>query len=53
VRTERGWTCTRAAEAAAKETVGRWAAIVGEERLRANRDDLAEIVPARHLRPAW
>ena len=53
VLTERGWACTRAAEAAAKETVGAWAAIVGEERLRAIRDDLAEIAPARHLRPTW
>jgi DNA-binding MarR family transcriptional regulator len=51
--TERGWACTRAAEAAATETVGTWAAILGEERLRAVRHALAEIAPAGHLRPTW
>jgi DNA-binding MarR family transcriptional regulator len=51
--TERGWACTRAAEAAATETVGAWAAILGEERLRAIRDALAVITPAGHLRPTW
>jgi DNA-binding MarR family transcriptional regulator len=51
--TERGWACTRAAEAAATETVGAWAAILGEERLRAVRHALAEIAPAGHLRPTW
>jgi DNA-binding MarR family transcriptional regulator len=53
VLTERGWACTRAAEAAAKETVGAWGAIVGEERLSAIRDDLAEIAPGGRLRPTW
>jgi len=51
--TERGWACTRAADEAATETVGAWAAIVGEERLRAVRHALAEIAPAGHLRPTW
>ena len=51
--TERGWACTRAAEAAATETVGAWSAILGEERLRAIRHALAEIAPAGHLRPTW
>jgi DNA-binding MarR family transcriptional regulator len=51
--TERGWACTRAAEAAAAETVATWAAIVGEDRLRAIRHALAEIAPAGHLRPTW
>jgi DNA-binding MarR family transcriptional regulator len=51
--TERGWACTRAAEAAATETVATWAAILGEERLRAVRHALAEIAPAGHLRPTW
>lgn len=51
--TERGWACTRAAEAAAAETVGAWAAILGEERLRAVRDALWEIAPPGHLRPTW
>ena len=51
--TERGWACTRAADAAATETVGTWAAVLGEERLRAIRDALTEIAPAGHLRPTW
>ncbi|MDR3034838.1 MAG: MarR family transcriptional regulator [Kitasatospora sp.] len=51
--TERGWACTRAAEAAATDTVGAWAAIVGEERLRAVRQGLAQVAPAGHLRPTW
>jgi DNA-binding MarR family transcriptional regulator len=51
--TERGWACTRAAEAAATDTVGAWTAILGEERLRAVRHALAEIAPAGHLRPTW
>jgi len=51
--TERGWACTRAAEAAATETVGTWSAVLGEERLRAIRHALAEIAPAGHLRPTW
>ena len=51
--TERGWACTRAAEAAAAETVGTWAAILGEDRVNAIRYALAEIAPAGHLRPTW
>jgi DNA-binding MarR family transcriptional regulator len=51
--TERGWACTRAAEAAAAETVGAWAAILGEDRVNAIRHALAEIAPAGHLRPTW
>jgi DNA-binding MarR family transcriptional regulator len=51
--TEHGWACTRAAEAAATDTIGAWAAILGDERLRAVRHALAEIAPAGHLRPTW
>lgn len=51
--TDRGWACTRAADAAAAETVGAWAAILGEDRLNAIRHALAEIAPAGHLRPTW
>jgi DNA-binding MarR family transcriptional regulator len=51
--TERGWACTRAAEAAAADTVGRWAQQVGADRLRACRDALAPIVPPGRLRPTW
>ena len=51
--TERGWACTRAADAAAAETVGTWVGVLGQERLRALRDDLAKLAPAGHLRPTW
>ena len=51
--TERGWACTRAAEAAAAEAVGTWAAVLGEDRVNAIRHALAEIAPAGHLRPTW
>ena len=53
VLTERGWACTRAADAAAAETAGAWAALLGRDRMRALRDDLARIAPAGHLRPTW
>jgi DNA-binding MarR family transcriptional regulator len=53
VLTDRGWSCTRAAEQAAAETIRTWADAVGEDRLRAMRDDLAKIAPAARLRPAW
>jgi DNA-binding MarR family transcriptional regulator len=53
VLTERGWACTRAAEAAAADTVARWAAQAGEDRLRACQAALAGIAPAGRLRPTW
>ncbi|MCW2913977.1 MAG: Multiple antibiotic resistance protein marR [Actinomycetia bacterium] len=53
VLTERGWACTRAAEEAATDTIRPWAAILGERRLRALRNDLALIAPPGHLRPTW
>jgi DNA-binding MarR family transcriptional regulator len=53
VLTDRGWACTRAAERAAADTVQRWAAVLGEERLRALLDDLAVVAPAGRLRPTW
>ena len=53
VLTDRGWACTRAADAAARDTVEAWASVLGEERLRALRDDLARLAPAGHLRPTW
>lgn len=51
--TGRGRACTRAADAAATETVEAWAGVLGEERLRALRSALAEVAPAGHLRPTW
>ena len=53
VLTEQGWACTRAAEEAAAETIRPWAALLGEERLRALRDALALIGRPGHLRPTW
>jgi DNA-binding MarR family transcriptional regulator len=53
VLTARGWACTRAAEAAAADTVARWAETVGEDRLRACQAGLAGIAPVGHLRPTW
>jgi DNA-binding MarR family transcriptional regulator len=51
--TGKGWACTRAAEAATADTVRPWAAILGEQRLRALQDDLLRIAPHGPLRPAW
>lgn len=51
--TEKGWACTRAAEAAMTETVRPWAAALGERRLLALRDDLISIAPRGPLRPTW
>jgi DNA-binding MarR family transcriptional regulator len=53
VLTERGWACTRAADAAASETVEAWASVVGEERLSELLDSLAKLAPAGRLRPTW
>jgi DNA-binding MarR family transcriptional regulator len=53
VLTERGWACTRAADAAIADTVKAWAAVIGEERLRALADDLARVAPGGPLRPLW
>lgn len=53
VLTERGWACTRAAEAAAADTVAAWAGALGERRLAELGADLARVVPVGRLRPAW
>jgi DNA-binding MarR family transcriptional regulator len=51
--TSKGWACTRAAEAAMADTVRPWAAVLGEQRLRALQDDLLRIAPHGPLRPIW
>jgi DNA-binding MarR family transcriptional regulator len=51
--TDRGWACTRAAEAAMADTVRPWAAILGEQRLSALQDDLLRLAPYGPLRPTW
>ncbi len=51
--TSKGWACTRAAEAAIADTLRRWEAVLGPERLRALRDDLLQVAPGGPLRPTW
>jgi DNA-binding MarR family transcriptional regulator len=53
VLTQKGWACTRAAEAAIADTVRSWAEVVGEKRLLALGGDLARIAPGGPLRPLW
>jgi DNA-binding MarR family transcriptional regulator len=53
VLTQKGWACTRAADAAIADTVRPWAKALGEKRLRALSDDLARIAPGGPLRPLW
>jgi DNA-binding MarR family transcriptional regulator len=51
--TPKGWACTQAAEAAMTDTVGPWAAALGERRLLALTSDLLGIAPDGPLRPVW
>ncbi|HEY4849536.1 MAG TPA: MarR family winged helix-turn-helix transcriptional regulator [Streptosporangiaceae bacterium] len=51
--TEKGWACTRAANAAMADTIRPWAAALGEQRLLALRDDLIRLAPDGPLRPMW
>ena len=51
--TAKGWACTRAAEAAIADTLRRWEATLGPERLLGLRDDLLRIAPTGPLRPTW
>jgi DNA-binding MarR family transcriptional regulator len=51
--TEKGWACTRAADAAMADSIRPWAAALGEQRLLALRDDLIRIAPDGPLRPMW
>ncbi|MFE5188359.1 MarR family winged helix-turn-helix transcriptional regulator [Streptomyces sp. NPDC056628] len=53
VLTERGWACTRAAEAAAAEVVGTWAEELGEGDLRALLHGLTRIASHGPVRPSW
>ncbi|WP_280354908.1 MarR family winged helix-turn-helix transcriptional regulator [Nocardia otitidiscaviarum] len=50
--TERGWACTRAADAAAADLTARWAATLGDSTLGALRDVLARVVTPGRVRPA-
>jgi DNA-binding MarR family transcriptional regulator len=51
--TDRGWACTRAANAAMADTVRGWVSALGERRLLALRDDLIRVAPQGPLRPTW
>ncbi len=53
VLTDKGWACTRAADAAMADAVRPWVAVLGERRLLAVRDDLVRLAPPGPLRPAW
>jgi DNA-binding MarR family transcriptional regulator len=53
VLTDRGWACTRAADAAAEETLRPWADTIGPERLAALRADLSRLAAPGRIRPAW
>ncbi|WP_042387540.1 MarR family winged helix-turn-helix transcriptional regulator [Streptacidiphilus melanogenes] len=51
--TERGWACTRAADAAAVEAVAPYRRLLGEERFAALVRDLSALGPRGPVRPAW
>ena len=53
VLTERGWACTRAADAAAADTVQPWIAALGPARFHALVADLARLAPKGPIRPSW
>ena len=53
VLTAKGWACTRAADAAAEETLRPWAAAIGPERLAALRADLGRLTRPGRIRPTW
>jgi DNA-binding MarR family transcriptional regulator len=53
VLTDRGWACTRAADAAAEETLRPWADAIGPERLATLRADLARLTVPGRIRPTW
>ena len=53
VLTERGWACTRAADAAAADTVQPWIDTLGPERFHTLCADLARLAPSGPVRPTW
>lgn len=52
VLSRKGWDCTRAAEAAAADTIRDWTKTLGAQRIRALATDLARLAPGGPLRPA-
>ena len=53
VLTDRGYACTRAASAAAADTVREWTAALPPARLQALSNDLAKVASPERLRPNW
>lgn len=53
VLTEHGWAGTRAADAAAADTVRPWIDALGPERFHALCADLARLAPRGPIRPSW
>ncbi|TQS42414.1 MarR family winged helix-turn-helix transcriptional regulator [Cryptosporangium phraense] len=51
VLTERGWTCTRAADEAATEAISGWVDVLGQRRVSAIVADLRRVARPGHLRP--
>ncbi|KAF0846060.1 MarR family winged helix-turn-helix transcriptional regulator [Nocardia caishijiensis] len=51
--TERGWACTRAADAALGELTRRWSETLGATDLTQVRDALARVVTPGRVRPSW
>ncbi|MFE7801412.1 MarR family winged helix-turn-helix transcriptional regulator [Nocardia sp. NPDC057440] len=50
--TERGWACTRAADAAAANFAAQWAAVLGDSKITELRNALARVVTPGRVRPA-
>ncbi|GAA4590192.1 MarR family winged helix-turn-helix transcriptional regulator [Actinoplanes octamycinicus] len=51
--TERGWACTRAADAAAEEALRPWADAIGPEQLATIRAALSRLTVPGRIRPTW
>jgi DNA-binding MarR family transcriptional regulator len=51
--TERGWACTRAADAAALDAVRAWAEVLGTDRVGDLAADLSRVARPGRLRPFW
>jgi DNA-binding MarR family transcriptional regulator len=51
--TERGWACTRAADAAAEQALRPWADAIGPENLAVVRASLARLARPGRIRPTW
>lgn len=51
--TDRGWACTRAADAALAEFAARWSHTLGPNALAQLRNSLARVVTPGRVRPSW